>query len=385
MYALTKGETKNVQAKFPSNFMPVGGVSWSLLDPDGVELFDGIATLDNDGAWNAPITIPKNVTLSGGQADFQIDFTASNSAGRTRTLSKTLTVIDAYDQWQDIGIVHDVGERSIRDFVFFDDIPSALNVTLREGYGKEPIILATKTLAGDDLTYAAATSAGFAFDFELPIPAGVITDLSGNGHYPYQLVVTGKVRGRDEVVYRPVYITTPGIITRLTSVKRFLDKARLVEIDRTLQFTDEETLHFLIEGMQYVNSFQDATFWTLSAMPSSLYDVVNTAAAWKYLNARFLAEGLNSFEMQGANVQLTFSRRDVIQTKMDELKGVLDQNLPIAKAAAIRVAGKGVAPPDGIGSGGANIGLMAVAFSPMMNTQWPRLGKRLVNAANWPY
>ena len=395
--SLLKGETSQVQVRFPSNFTVAGTPAWVLYDWNGSELLDGAATVDNDGLWNAIVTIPKTIVLPGGEQDFAINFNAVSTSGKSLTVSKTVNVVDVSDSWRDYGLLYSTGRPSVCDTVFLNHQPIKITAFVREGYDNSigaapayptvvdintnvpgsnaadpPPLRGSKIYLDSDLVYTSLTRDGFAYKIEVPInTANPIVDQSA-GFYPFQLVVYAEFdtnTGLDpEEIIKPVHVVTPSIVTRLNSVKRFLDKARLIEIDQTLQWHNEELIHFLIEGMHYINGYGEPTYWKLSKMPPQMYDPCSNAAAWKALNARFLAEGLNAFEMQGANVSLSFNRRDVIQTKMDELKGVLDQQLQYGKPAAIRTHGKGQPPPGAMTELGSNgLGVLGMEYGPTTN------------------
>lgn len=388
--SLMKGETSPVSVRFPSGFTVSGSPTWSLKDADGSEILDGTATLDADGLWRATITVPKNIPLDGGEQDFSVEFNAVSSTGRTLILTKTVSVIDVLDQWQSYGLIYTLGSPTVDTVAFFDRQPSKIIAIIREGYdtsaviptvpnyvgiGAEqqvaalnnvPMVRGMLAVLGGSLTYDSITSDGFAYNVSVPIDAAnPIVDQSA-GMFPFQLVVRGVFSddGKDfDEFIKPVYVQTPVVVTRMNSVKRLLDKARLNEIDPTLQWFDEELIHALMEGLHYVNAFGEPTYWRLSQMPMQMYGPLTTAACWQALRARFLAEGLNAFDMQGATVQLTYNRREVIQTLADEMKAELDATLQMAKPASVRVNGKGTPPPGSMPEQGmSGIGALGIEY-----------------------
>lgn len=405
---LLKGESQSIQVRFPAGFTTVGSPTWTLYDWNGDELLDGEAVHDASGLWGAQITVPKTLVVPGGEQELYLDFTAVGLGGKQMTLRRTLAVIDAADNWQEFGLIYDVGKTSIKDLIFLNALPSKITTKLVEGYdfsGELVQSVATSITATTNLEpspppslirgsgemnnpdYGAVTSLGYAFYTSTIIDANnPIVDQSA-GLYPFQLLTIAEFENGDPVeLMKPVYVSNPTIRTKVVSLRRLLDKARLVDIDKNLQWHDDELIHFLMEGMHYVNSVGETTYWRLQKMPSSMYDTVNKAAAWAALNARFLAEGLNAFEMQGVNVQLSFNRSGVIQTKMDELKGVVDAQIQSSKPSAIREVGKGIPPPGAMSQAGtATLGALGIEYGPMVNVRRAYPGFRGAYLPRWTY
>lgn len=125
----------------------------------------------------------------------------------------------------------------------------------------------------------------------------------------------------------------------------YLDKARLIEVDPTLQWRDEELAIALISGIDHINNHPTVyTFWTVEDIPTPIHSAVEKAAAFYALNTRYLAEGFNAFEFQGLSTSLSMDRRETITYKIEELKAYLDTNLTNMKSLAIATFGKGT--PD---------------------------------------
>ena len=377
--AMIKGETAVVSIKFPTTAAIIGAPTWALFDWNGNELLTGVASQNAEGVWSASITIPTTMPIPGGEGELTLEFVGAAGDGTRYIRSKAIVVVDTADQWRDFGMLYSVGAPAITDFVFFDAQPTTITMTLREGYGSAPIPVASVTTSPS--LYDVVTTAGFGYKMVLPIASGLVTDMSG-GLYPYQLVTEATFAqnsGRPPVTQIiPVQVVTPQLVTYMNTLKRFLDKARLDEIDPNLQWHDEELAHFVLEGVNLLNGMGDTTFWTVKQWPSTLLSHLWQAAAFIALNARFLAEGLNAFEFQGSNTQLSFNRRDVVQTKMDELNNLLNQHFPTAKSAAIRAFGKGNPPPGASLPAlvAGNIGIIGIARSPNNNYTFFPMGYR---------
>jgi hypothetical protein len=236
---------------------------------------------------------------------------------------------------------------SLLDTVFYPSVPTSIEYSLREGYG-EGAVLYSGTMSNP--AFSSVTSQGYAYSISLPITTPLVKQ--SGGMFPYQFHVKAYFSsGPADFLVKPVYVLTPLVGTHVNSLMRYLDKARIKELDPSLQYSPEEMVHFLIEGINYINSVGTPSMYTLDAMPPTLYSLLVYAAAFAALNARYLAEGMNSFEFTGANTQLSFNRKEVLQTKMSELQSMLDTQLPNAKKAAIVSFGPGTAPEAAIASG----------------------------------
>lgn len=405
---LLKGESQSIQVRFPNGFTVSGSPTWTLYDWNNDELLAGTAVQDASNLWSAQITVPRAIVIPGGEQELYIDFVATSTGGKQINMRRTMAVIDAADNWQEFGLIYYVGKPTLKDLVFFSDMPKKITTALVEGYDFSGDLVRTVATSITDTTnlepapppslirgtgeatdpdYTSITSLGYAFNTSTTIyTANPILDQSA-GLYPFQLITVAEFDSSDPVeLMKPVYVSTPTVRTKLVSLRRLLDKARLVDIDKNLQWHDDELIHFLMEGMHYVNSYGETTYWRLQKMPASMYDTVNKAAAWAALNARFLAEGLNAFEMQGVNVQLNFNRSGVIQTKMDELKGVVDAQLQSSKPSAIREVGKGIPPPGAMAQAGmTTIGALGIEYGPMVNVRRAYPGFRGAYLPRWTY
>lgn len=387
MKTFQKGETSTASVKFPGSVAFSSPPTWTLTDWDDDALLSGAAALNGDGSWSATFTIPKTLVVPDGEGDLSLSFSGVDQTGVRHTRSKTIPVFDGFDNWQEFGVLYDTRRDSIRRTVYSERALSRVTFTIREGYGVDPTVVQSVTF--DNPIYKSLTSAGLAYDFKIPMPTGKakIRDFSGNGHYPWQLFAdawsSGTPDDEPDSTMTPMYVLNPAVANMVVSMRRYLDKARLDDIDKSLQWVDEELAHFLLEGVSYINAILTPTFWTIGSLPSSLTSFAVYAGCWTALNARFLAEGMNSFEFQGANTQLTFNRRDAIQAKMDDIKNTLDSSLPQIKKATITRYGLGL-PPPGVGAPrGTTIGVLGVNLGPNVNRA--RFGQSPYNVGFDPY
>jgi hypothetical protein len=186
------------------------------------------------------------------------------------------------------------------------------------------------------------------------------------------------VGGGSEMVVHQLYWTNNRIINMAMRQRSFLDKARLTEVDPTLQWWDPELIMAIYEGALYINAHPpEMTYWKASDMPLPLDTYWLYASALYSLNTRYLAEGMNAFEFTGLNTSLSSDRRDALSYKIEELKGVLEK-LTEAKKSAVKNEGKGTPDPTATAvTGRGAIGLLGLQASPVNNSLRLRTTDRL--------
>ena len=165
-----------------------------------------------------------------------------------------------------------------------------------------------------------------------------ITDVC-MGFAPFQAVYTlefedGQIENEIHMIYTVNNLAT----VLINNMRRYLDRARNWDIDEYLRLTEEDYIHFLTVGLQRINTAPpNITSYTMCNFPQAFLYVWEKCAEVELLNAMFLAEGMRGFEFTGASVTLNVnSRKEAIQTKMDEINGWLDNNLKATKELMIR-------------------------------------------------
>lgn len=367
-HTVIKGEPSTVKTKFPVGAIFPTPPDWTLYDWNEAELDQGTATQGLSNFWSATFTLPNSLIIPNGSAPLTIEFSGTTGEGKAFNKSLEITGLDPRDQWQSHGLVQHTRDRKIRDLLYLDAQPTNIRIELRQGFGAGDVIK-TVTKAGTD--FSAYTSQGYAYDILLTLDAN-LTDQSGE-LYPYQLTYTTLDGSGNEVdIYqKPLVVMTAIVATHTNSLRRLLDKARLTEIDRNLQWHDEELIHFLLESASSLNGKGNltATWWTVEKWPANINRFLIMEAAFQALNARYLAEGFNSVEFAGANTQLNFNRTSYIQTKMDELRSMIDAQWPSAKASAIKSVGTGSIPSGAAGTpvNRGGLGVIGVSYGPTTN------------------
>lgn len=360
MTTVLKGESASVSVRFRTGIIFPEAPEWTLFDWDDKPLQVGTATQSGDG-WVAEFTIPSNLPVPDGVQSVQLEFRVTDNKGRDHTLTQEIQIVDAFDDARPYGLLWWSGHTSLSDTIILDRQPTEIKVTLQDGgtaAGVNNIVLATQTITSP--VPIANTERGLVFELNLTGLAMLKASSGTGGDIPYQLVIEAfYASGSPDVVIKPVYGMSPLIASHVNSLKRYLDKGQFTDIDPNLQWSDEEMVHFLFEGMAYVNAFPpEVTYWGVESSPRPLHAVIQMSAAWIALNARYIAEGFSKFNFSSGAVNLDWDRTGPIEMKMNELKGALDMMLDRTKKAVVATAGNGGGPSRSVGSLGISLGPM---------------------------
>lgn len=374
---VTKGKSVTVRTSFKRRGIPLNFAQppvWKVYNSDNQVIQSGVAAADGT-RWAATFTIPTSYIVPDGAEDLEIEF-IGYSGTNEYSRSKEVELIDEGENYRTNLVYNTIIPTKLVDSVVLP-YPELEYIKVRVATPYATELYLHPTIMSP--TYTSKLTSGYEYRFDIGIP-----DLTRAKDYtePVQLLVEAKPPGAEpHIEVHPVYVLTASNATLVNSLQQYLDKARLVEIDPSLQWHTDEYLHYLNEGIGYINSFgEPATYWTVGAYPSSLRALLIYAASWHGLNARYMAEGFNAFEFAGANTNLNFDRRDVIATKMNELQGILDSRLPAARAAAVRAYGVGKPPDDSgqINNTAANSGVLGISLGPMNNFYHLRNRTRLL-------
>jgi len=365
---ITKGKSYTVRTAFKKKGIALTFANppvWRLYSSDGKVLMNGVASADGS-RWAASFTIPNSYTVPGGSEDLEVEFigfSGSNEYSR----SKEITLLDEAEDFRTTGIIYNAITRApIRDSIVLPyDTLEYIQVSVNSPYNTQ--LYAHPTISAP--VYTSRTTRGYEYQFSIGSPTELM--VATNYNEPVQLIIQAKTAGIDDpfLEIHSLYPLTNVNAGLVNALQNYLDKARLTEIDPTLQWRTDEYLHYLNEGISYINGAGvTATFWTVANYPSSLRSFLMYAAAWHGLNARYLAEGFNAFNFQGLNTNLEFDRRSAIEYKISELQTILDKINP-AKAAAINAFGIGIPPADSgqLSNADANSGVLGISISPNTN------------------
>lgn len=333
---IVKGKPFTVSTAFLNKGVPVVFAQpplFTILNETSDILLSG-AAVPNGTKWEVTFTIPLTYIVQGGEETLTVVFEGTSNTKRTYTSTKEVTLNDASNEYVPIGLVYSLIDSSTLVDTIFSQNPQLESVTYRM-----QLALSVETTVFSkqftNLTSTNLTTNGYEYKLDLGRP-----DVSAylNALDPIQGIVEIKATPSSivDVEAHPIYLLTTRILGFCNSLKQYLDKASLKEIDPSMQWYLPDYVHGLYEGIRYVNSIGEATSWCLNSFPESLRPYVIAAAAYTMLNARYLAEGFNAFEFSGLNTSLNYDRRDTITYKIDELGNYINDKLVTAKTAAIR-------------------------------------------------
>lgn len=331
--------------------------AWELLDPNGNVVLTGVSTIGatDPNGWDCTLTVPETYQPQTDNDQMMLELFGTTIEGVVRSVDRDYELMDAADDFLPSVVLCEDNE-TIEDSLILEraDIPAdAFSVVINDYLG-------VKLANGVEVAINSVKRVANRTD----VPDR-FTEHTFRG-YRYDLAITGiKFPIRTYAAYQLKYkIDSPAPAFKLTEVhplirinsrwldyiyqlKFFLDQARLIEIDPTLQWRQEELAQALISGINYINTFPSViTFWTVDDAPLPLSEVLLKSAAFYALNRRYLAEGFNAFDFQGLSTTLAMDRRETITYKIEEIKAFLDTNLTLIKSVAIATYGKGTPDPS---------------------------------------
>lgn len=391
MDSLPIGVSTTVTFSFKGNPTFPVAPTYNVVRQDDTILLSGIATVSGSmsGGWDANVSIPTTFLTATGGETVVVELIGVDSTGRTRSTEREFRLIDATDDWSPNGILTRPGY-DFSDTIILDNanyLSADIGVEIYDMF--DTAVLTTVNPTIDDIKRVAdrntlpdrfSTPKFNGYRYSLTIPAASVTypTLTRAAYQVRYTVMAGTVIKKFEA--HPLYRLNSRWINALNSLRQFLDKARLYEIDKSLQWQDDELCQSLIEGMAYINSFPSTmTYYTVDDCPQSLTLPLWYAAAFHALNARYLAEGFTAFEFSGLTSNLTVDRRDTITYKIEELKDYLTTNLTKIKSAVIATVGAGT-PADATTVTARPLGVLGLTVGPHNNVYNPwRLGRTNFN------
>lgn len=378
-----KGIAATVSAKLAKGNVPipfVNAVRYNVINSVDKRVLTGVATNTGGGVWSANITIPDTYPLTNNASneDLLVEFYGKDTSGVERSREVYVNLLDSTDDYVPEGILGFIHQKTpIYDYLLLANKPlvtDSIDTAIVSVGGNEffsdsivPTSIAKVRGATDVPGRFEGPSGSTGYMCKLQLP-----ELDGlpESTMPYQVMY----EYQNETYMHSLYWVNRRILSMLSSVKMYLDKANLKEIDPTLQWHDTEIVNSIYQGLQAVNSFpNDLTHWKFSDFPMQLNSYWEWSSIIHALNTRYLAEGMNAFEFQGLSTSLNYDRKEALSYKIEELKGYME-NLRQAKISAVRTSGSGI--PDstlGITPGsGFKVGLMHLTLNPLNNVRGRR-------------
>lgn len=369
---VVKGKPTTVDVGFKSKGIAVSfsqPPSWILTNSTGRTLLQGTA-VPNGTKWSATFTVSTNYVVPNNEEELEIEFTGRSAAGREMTATRTLTLSEPEDTYKPIGIVYSLITTSPLVDTFYSPTNDVASIDYRIFAPDDTLLYTHPTITSPVLLQN--TKKGYEYKIDLGRPS-ISSILNYNDALVGVLEYYTASSTDAETEIHPIYGINAKIASHCSALKQYLDKAQLIEIDPSLQWSLPEMIHYLQEGIKHINAATTTTMtaWTVSTYPQAQLQQYLFAAATLYaLNARYLAEGFNTFNFSGLNTTLEYDRRDTITYKIEEMRAYLE-GLPAAKAAVIAA---GYATGSTLGS--AATGLLGLQGSGMSNKVSRNLHKR---------
>jgi hypothetical protein len=374
MSSLTKGISQPVSLKLKNNPSFSTSPVFEVTNSNGNIIASGIAVFNGASfSWNATFIIPASYQSITGDESITVEVIGKDTSGKTISTERYYELLDAEDDFESFGVVYSTGSPVVDSFVLNKGtyLSSDCTYTVMDNMGNTVVnsssvlsLTKTRVINKSDVPdrFTDPEFRGFKYTVELsPF------SLTGPFYYFHTIKYVFNDSPQKQEILRPLYPVAGSMGNHILNLKLYLDKARLKEIDPTLQWHTDELVHALYEGANFVNGFPTTlTNWTVDAWPTALNTYLFMAAAVYALNSRYLAEGFNSFEFSGLSTNLNFDRKETITYKIEELKGLLESQLEKAKTAAIRTIGIGIPQATTTGTTN-NISVIGLTINPVNN------------------
>lgn len=355
---------------------------FEVITENDVILTSGDCTLSSTpNSWDVSFTIPTTYVVDNGSEKITVEVYGKDATNKIRSIEKNFTLIDTDEEFVPIGIL-------VREGYNFTDsiiLPKAtytseVEYELVDATGN--VLIPSMSVLPDTIKRLASRDgmperlsdkdfAAYKYTYTIDASGIVYPALTYGPHFlNYTVIEGGKiVKYESHPVYRISHLWSKHLI----SIRRYLDQARLVEIDPTLQWKDDELCQSLLDGAAYINNYPNTlTYWVVENFPESLHQTLVIAACYHALNARYLAEGLTNFEFNGLSSTLNVDRRDTLVYKLEELKAFLEANLKAIKAMAIEQNGGGVSSTGQTATtSGKALGVLGLTNTPASNIHAP--------------
>lgn len=287
--------------------------------------------IGSNNIYSVTFTLDESVPVPLDETNDQYIAELLNSTGNV-IATKTFNVISRAEPIAHSNDVLAVLGSPIQDQIFTTAPASDSRVDISIMKGNNPIInLAVK---GDTIPYGKFYITKYSI---MPVNYNNVITSSGE----YMLVVNYN----NATEYHPLHVIDVAGIQVVHEMRMDLDKARLIDIDPTLNFSDSDLYHYLMMGITRFNMLgRLVTYWNLPVITSINFGwAIEKLGVIEALEAWSLAEGMKAFQFTGASIQLTVNRKQAIDDMLSNLKAkipemtaakdaFIQQNLPQAYA-----------------------------------------------------
>jgi hypothetical protein len=183
----------------------------------------------------------------------------------------------------------------------------------------------------------------FIYDVSSPSNLEEMT-VTGNAGLPYisEWVITPASRPQQTEIHF-IFVITANVMQLMNQVRSILDKARNLDINPSLQFTETDLVTYLVQGVDRFNAVPPYfTSFSIHNVPLQIRSLIVKCAQYEAALAQYMAEGQAAFEFSGQTTQLTVNRTEYWQTLMQELNQHLQEQIPRAKDLMVKSSSAGV-------------------------------------------
>lgn len=321
-----------------------GYPTYEVRSPDGVVVAAGVGVPDNviPGLYYATVVIPVDAPLGQG---WVVDWRWETTDDRKGNYVEEFEVADVVlmesetRAQQTLALVG----RPFRTFIRFMEPPYAVRADILDPES-DTHVPGTRT---DGYTVA---NGGLE---ERRDGDTIVYVLSETLHQPGSVVVLWEYQPTDGAPpyyqYEMVQVVPLKFVPYFTQLRQLIDKFQKTFGSRRA-YEDAELIEYLQKGLDLINLYHPFTDWVMGMVPRSLETFWIMASAWYALNAQYLLEGDAAFDYSGLSVTLSVDRTGYIESELERLKSFLDEKVPPAKIAVLRmqhagvVAGRGARP-----------------------------------------
>ena len=360
-----RGETVNADVfMLKADGTPAIGIApptWNIRDQNGILVASGtgIQDMDDPSHWGANFAIPTAAPLAIMGEKYQISWSLNLQGGGTQSAIERFEVVPEGDPIRPVNQTDQlIAENSfITDCLYVPTKPitGKLHYAIKDVNGtivyEKGDIQATNPTRQFRETYC--------YDVTSNQPVSITSDFGAIGFAPYFGEWTYTLPGESPTTeFHAIYVINMKMVMMMNSLRKLIDRAHLADIHPDLAFTDIDLAHYILRGIEKVNSHSPTvTQFSTVNLPQNFVDITIKAAAVEALNAQFLAEGMKAFNFSGLSVSLELDRTNYIQTLADKFENEVEGNLTRQKRMWVRNGGF---------SGNA-AGAMALSIGPFTN------------------
>lgn len=361
-------------------------VKWNLIDAEDSIILSGVAENLGAGSWGVAFTIPSSYQIEGDSTTLILEVYGSDNKKVARSREVEITLMNFADSFESDILVY-YPNKPIQGYLLTDKMPANVSFSVENGAGEvvDSGVLdkITSLPVGSPLTVPNRfEEEEVTISYKTKVELSTALTMSVEPYLVKYDVEYGD--STTESALHQLLWTNNRIINTVMQMNSYLNKARLSEIDPTLQWMTEELVGSAYKGLEYINGYTpEMTFWNFNDLPQSLNTYWFYASLFHALNVRYLAEGLTAFQFSGLNTTLDTNRNEAISYKIEEIKDLLSR-LEVAKKSAIRTSGVGTPDPTSgaVAAAKGAIGHMGIQYSPVTNAKWmgtrmPRRSSRL--------